>query len=101
MLFLRTSLCNGSPPFCAGRGRLRALQRNALYTRATGSEMAAQEQSTVAAGSIQTERQRCHVSLIGTSLAAQNHWTVTLDQEQKEKLLYEVFDEYSDDPMPK
>ncbi len=34
-------------------------------------------------GSIQTERQRYHVSLIGTSLATQNHWTVTFDQEQK------------------
>jgi hypothetical protein len=30
----------------------------------------------------------------------QNHPTVTLDQEQKEELLYVVFDEYGDDPIP-
>ena len=30
----------------------------------------------------------------------QNHTTVTLDQEQKEDLFYEVFDEYDDDPIP-
>ncbi len=29
------------------------------------------------------------------------HPTVTLDQEQKEELLYEVFEEYGDEPLPK
>lgn len=29
-----------------------------------------------------------------------NHPTVTRDQEQKEKLLYEFFDEYGDHPIP-
>jgi len=40
------------------------------------------------------------VSLGGTSLAAQNHTTVTLDQEQKEELFDEAFDEYGDHPLP-
>jgi hypothetical protein len=31
--------------------------------------------------------------LVGTSLVTQHHLTVTLDQEQKEELLYEVVDE--------
>ncbi len=30
----------------------------------------------------------------------QNHPTVTLDQEQKEERLYEVFNEYGDNPIP-
>jgi len=30
----------------------------------------------------------------------QNHPTITLDQEQKEELLYEVFEEYADKPIP-
>jgi len=30
----------------------------------------------------------------------QNHPTITLDQEQKEELLYEVFEEYGDKPIP-
>ena len=29
------------------------------------------------------------------------HPTVTLDQEQKEEQLYEVFEEYGDKPIPK
>jgi hypothetical protein len=29
------------------------------------------------------------------------HPTVTLDQEQKEELLYKVFEEYGDEPIPK
>ena len=41
-----------------------------------------------------------HVSLLGTSLAMQNHTTVTLDQEQKEDLFDEVFNDYGDDPIP-
>jgi hypothetical protein len=41
------------------------------------------------------------MSLAGTPLATQNHPTVTLDQEQKEELLYEVFEEYGDEPIPK
>jgi len=40
------------------------------------------------------------VSLLGTSLAMQNHTTVTLDQEQKEDLFDEVFNDYGDDPIP-
>jgi hypothetical protein len=38
----------------------------------------------------------------GTSLAtnAKNHPTVTLDQAQKEELLYAVFDKYVDNPIP-
>jgi hypothetical protein len=39
------------------------------------------------------------VSLVGTSLAMQHHKTVTLDQEQKEELVYEGFDEYGDEPI--
>ncbi len=31
----------------------------------------------------------------------QNHPTITLDQEQKEELLYEVFEEDGDNPIPK
>jgi hypothetical protein len=30
----------------------------------------------------------------------EKHPIVTLDQEQKEELLYEVFDEYGDKPIP-
>jgi hypothetical protein len=30
----------------------------------------------------------------------QNHPTITLDQEQKEELLYEVFEEYGDQAIP-
>jgi negative regulator of genetic competence, sporulation and motility len=30
----------------------------------------------------------------------QNQSTVTLDQEQKEELFYEVFNEYGDNPIP-
>jgi hypothetical protein len=40
------------------------------------------------------------VSLLGTSLAMQNHTTVTLDQEQKEDLFDEVFNDYGDDSIP-
>jgi hypothetical protein len=40
------------------------------------------------------------VSLVETSLATKNHPTVTLDPEQKEELIYEVFDEYGDTPSP-
>jgi hypothetical protein len=39
------------------------------------------------------------VSLVGTFLATQHHETVTRDQEQKEERVYEVFDEYGDDPI--
>jgi hypothetical protein len=43
------------------------------------------------------------VSFGGTSLATNENIktsTVTLDQEQKEELVYEVFDEYGDEPIP-
>jgi hypothetical protein len=41
------------------------------------------------------------MSLIETHLATNaEHPTVTLEQEQKEKLLYEVFDAYGDNPIP-
>ncbi len=39
------------------------------------------------------------VSLVGTSLATQHHTMVTLDQVQKEGRVYEVFDEYGDNPI--
>jgi hypothetical protein len=35
----------------------------------------------------------------GPSLAAHNHPMVTFDEEQKEKLLDEVFDGYGDNPI--
>ena len=42
-----------------------------------------------------------HVSLLGTSLQrTYNHTMVTLDQERKEELFHEVFDEYGDNPIP-
>jgi hypothetical protein len=34
------------------------------------------------------------------SLAMQNHTMVTLDQERKEELFHEVFDEYGVNPIP-
>jgi hypothetical protein len=43
---------------------------------------------------------RTHIGIRGASLAMQNHPMVTFDQEQKEKLLDEVFDEYGDNPIP-